>query len=214
MKTMKYIIPTLFLTMILSACDIQIKKKDSGNNEPANNTTSTEVTKAKWEELFDLENIAFRSNFKISVDYPDNDWKSTMEIDNSKFYVTNTGYQNVPEGEDPPEQKNYRYYKMKSMSGSNLTYDEYKYWNQWTVQEYTEDITNFFRGYGIFHLNYADFKYDDKNSVYRGTLSEYEIEATVSFENNLIKRIVYSGKGQVMYYDFSNYGEISVEFPK
>lgn len=209
------------LSLLLGGCN-----SESGKQEPG--LSKYEVSKEKWSELFNLENVALHSNYKISVVVPENEWESSLSLDNGKMYITGVGLSSLPQGSEPVEQKNYKYVVVKGITNGMMTYDDYVYWNGWTVKEDESNINSFFLGYGIFAFDFNDFVYNEESKEYfknSNANSEYitnsilnGMEVHINFLNNRIEKIEYIKRNldEVMEisYTFSDYGRVSFDIPE
>ncbi|MCR4661574.1 MAG: hypothetical protein K5765_06200 [Clostridia bacterium] len=209
------------LSLLLGGCNSETVTQEPG-------LSKYEVSKEKWNELFNLENVALHSNYKISVVVPQNEWESSLSFDNGKMYITGVGLSGVPLGGEPVEQKDYKYVVVKGITNGMMTYDDYVYWNGWTVEEDESEIKSFFLSYGIFALDFNDFVYNEENKEYfknSNTNSEDTTdtilngtEVHINFLNNRIEKIEYIKRNldEVMEisYTFSDYGRVSFDIPE
>ena len=201
---------------------------------PEGGAESYRVTEDEWNDLFDLEKLAFRSNLMIRVVYPGamgpdpasgEDWEATVSFDDGKIYVTGLGLRTQPEGEPPAEQRTDGYVHMKALAGDVLTYDDYSYWNGWTVEERESTLVEFFMSYGLFEHRYADFAFDEETNTYVSVpqtgesenvslAARYGLWAVRIVDGRIEEVRLAVGEEESIYFYYSSYGEISVTFPQ
>ena len=207
---------------------------DSSGSDNSKNTATDQnatdryqVTQAEWEQLFSLENLAFRSNLMIRCTVPANDWEASLSFDSGKIYVTGLGLRKGREGETLPEQRTDGYLHMKSLTQGMVWYDNYYYWGKWVKEAREETLASVFLGYGLFEHDYRDFEFDAQSKEYRmkasasgNAAADTENEAaasdywTVKIVDKKIVQVKMVRQGAECIYDYSEYGNISVTFPQ